>query len=222
MIIQTIQNGVSYILPFIVLLGLLIFVHELGHYLVAVWCGVRVETFSLGFGKKIFQYKRGDTNYCLSIIPLGGYVKMFGDEVGGDIPEDQKKYSFTHKAVWQRIAVVLAGPLMNFFFAILIFFIVSVAGEEMRAPVVGDLPTDSVAFKDGFRAGDQILSLDNQPIQSWDEFQNLISENYDKKVNVLVKREGTDQNVSLSSIPKLKANPNVLSLQDYEIGRAHV
>ena len=103
------------IVPFVTLLGILIFVHELGHFLVALWCGVKVEVFSLGFGKKIFSFKRGDTTYCLSIIPLGGYVKMFGEQPGEQIPESEKSLSFTHKSVWQRIAIVLAGPLMNLF-----------------------------------------------------------------------------------------------------------
>src|SRR3979490_3143977 len=99
--------------PFFILLGLLIFVHELGHFLVARWCGVRVETFSLGFGKKIFQWQPGETAYCLSIIPLGGYVKMFGDDPSAEVPVDERSRAFLHKTVWQRIAIVLAGPLMN-------------------------------------------------------------------------------------------------------------
>ena len=104
-LLSKVASGIG---PFFLLLGLLIFVHELGHYLVAVYFGVRVETFSLGFGKKIFSYKRGDTTYCLSIIPLGGYVKMYGDDPTANIPEEQKKYSFLHKPVWPRIAIVLA------------------------------------------------------------------------------------------------------------------
>ena len=119
-ILNSINSLFNYAVPFVVLLGILIFVHEFGHFIVARFCGVRVEVFSLGFGKKIFQYKRGDTNYCVSIIPLGGYVKMFGDQPGAEVSEEDKKFSFTHKTVWQRISIVLAGPLMNFFFAIFI------------------------------------------------------------------------------------------------------
>ena len=102
-------SGVNAIVPFIVLLGLLIFVHEMGHFLVAKFFGVRVEVFSLGFGKKILKYKHGDTTYALSLIPLGGYVKMFGDDPNAPIAEEDKKYSFTHKPVFQRIGVVIAG-----------------------------------------------------------------------------------------------------------------
>lgn len=90
--VSYLQTGFSAVAPFVVLLGLLIFVHELGHFLVARMCGVRVEVFSLGFGKKILSYKKGDTTYCLSLIPLGGYVKMFGDEMGAEIPESEKVF----------------------------------------------------------------------------------------------------------------------------------
>src|SRR5580698_734743 len=96
-IINFFHQGVSSIVPFVVLLGVLIFVHELGHFLVAKFYGVRVETFSLGFGKRIFSYQKGDTAYCLSIIPLGGYVKMYGDDPNAEIPLDQRPYSFLHK-----------------------------------------------------------------------------------------------------------------------------
>ena len=116
MLISWLQQGFVAVVPFVVLLGILIFIHELGHFMVARWCGVRVEVFSLGFGKKIFSHKKGDTTYCISIIPLGGYVKMFGEQPGESISEEDKKHSFTQKNVLQRIAIVLAGPLMNFFF----------------------------------------------------------------------------------------------------------
>ncbi len=111
----------SNIVPFTLLLGILVFVHELGHFLIARACGVRVEVFSIGFGKKILSYKKGDTTYCLALIPLGGYVKMFGEHTAEHVKPEEEKVSFTHKTVWQRIAIVLAGPLMNFFFAILVF-----------------------------------------------------------------------------------------------------
>src|SRR6476469_901160 len=120
MISSWFQNGVETVVPLIVLLGLLIFVHELGHFLVAKYFKVRVEVFSLGFGPKIFKFKRGETVYAISAIPLGGYVKMFGDDPTATIDDEQKQHSFLHKPVGQRIAVVLAGPIMNFLFAVLI------------------------------------------------------------------------------------------------------
>src|SRR6478609_3936100 len=114
MISSWFQNGVETVVPLIVLLGLLIFVHEMGHFLVAKYFKVRVEVFSLGFGPKLFKFKRGDTTYALSAIPLGGYVKMFGDDPTAQIDHADQKYSFTHKPVSQRFAIVLAGPIVNF------------------------------------------------------------------------------------------------------------
>ncbi|MEI7973198.1 MAG: RIP metalloprotease RseP, partial [Bdellovibrio sp.] len=168
-ITSLLHSGYTTIVPFIILLGILIFVHEMGHFLVAKWCGVRVEVFSLGFGKKILQYKKGDTNYCISLIPLGGYVKMFGDEVGAQLSASEKKFSFSHKSVGQRIAIVLAGPLMNFFFAILVFALVAFRGEDFRKPVLGDISSSSHAYDLGFRSGDEILRVNTAQIKTWDE-----------------------------------------------------
>ena len=140
-----IQQSLSFLVPLTILLGVLIFVHEMGHFLVAKFYKVKVEVFSLGFGPKIFKFQRGDTTYCISLIPLGGYVKMFGDDPSASdaISDDQKHGSFLHKPVGQRIAIVLAGPLMNFFFAILVFFMVAIVGENMIRPIIGDVQEDS-------------------------------------------------------------------------------
>jgi regulator of sigma E protease len=215
MIYGYLHQGLSAIVPFVVLLGLLIFVHELGHFLVAKYFGVRVEVFSLGFGKKIFQFKRGDTVYCLSLIPLGGYVKMFGDEQGVELPEAEKKYSFLHKPVGQRIGVVLAGPLMNFFFAILIFFVVALLGEDLRAPVVGDVSGDSVAYQAGFRSGDTILKAGAKTVRSWDEVQDRLTAAEGSEIQVDIRREVGGQTETLRAKTLLKDNPNILSAESH-------
>lgn len=175
--------------PFFLLLGLLIFVHELGHYLVAVYFGVRVETFSLGFGKKIFSYKRGDTNYCLSLIPLGGYVKMYGDDPTAEIPENERKYSFLHKPVWPRIAIVLAGPLMNLFFAVLIFAIIGLLGEEVPGTRVGDIAENTAAYAAGFRSGDKIQKVNDSPVEQWSQIKSIIENGAEKLISFEVARE---------------------------------
>lgn len=216
-IFSYLQQGLSAIIPFIVLLGILIFVHELGHFLVARWCGVRVEVFSLGFGKKLLKFKRGDTTYALSLIPLGGYVKMYGEQPGSNIPEEEKKFSFTHKNVWQRIAVVLAGPLMNFFFAVVIFFAISLMGEDAKSPVIGDIHPETPAYTAGLRSGDKIISVNQKPIVTWEDVQKSLSlkESQDLLVEMVVQREGTTETATVSTNAKAEPNPNVLSSYEY-------
>ena len=224
-IISLFQGGLSYLVPMVILLGLLIFIHELGHFLVAKHYKVRVETFSLGFGPKIFKFKRGDTVYAISAIPLGGYVKMFGDEAGGDVQADQRSFAFMHKPVGQRIAIVLAGPLMNFFFAIVLFTLVALVGEQAVAPRLGDVLASSAAHGAGFRSGDSIVSIDGQPTQTWDGVQRAVEAGNGRSVKFEVKRERTDaaaSDVSMASVtasvtalvtaePKTVTNKNVLS-----------
>lgn len=200
----------TYVVPMVVLLGLLIFVHELGHFLVAKYFGVRVEVFSLGFGPKIFKFKRGDTEYAISVIPLGGYVKMFGDDPTSPVTDDEKQFSFTDKPVFQRIAVVLAGPLMNLFFAILIFSVVALTGEQGVSPVVGDIKAGTTAESIGFKNGDEILSIDNQAVHSWDQVQKTIEKSADTSLSILVKH-ASGQEETLAVVPKLAANKNIMS-----------
>lgn len=213
------QSGFLAVVPFVLLLGILIFVHEFGHFIVARWCGVKVEVFSLGFGKKIFQYKRGDTVYALSIIPLGGYVKMFGEQSAEGVTEENKAVSFTHKNVWQRIAIVLAGPLMNFFFAILIFFVIGLIGEEHHKPVIGDIAQESFAYKSGFRSGDTIQSINGTPVRSLEDFQVqlLLKEKQNSNVSVSLMREASGQTEVISFIAPAKDNPNPVSRHDFLI-----
>lgn len=207
------QQGVSYVVPLVILLGLLIFVHELGHFMVAKYFGVRVEVFSLGFGKKILKFRRGDTDYCLSIIPLGGYVKMFGDDPKAPVDESERQFSFNHKPVGQRIAVVLAGPLMNLFFAFFLFGSIAMVGETVLQPKLGDVPAHSLAFASGFRSGDKIMSVNGLAIEKWDTFDNAIKENANHDVHVTVQRFKTDENETVVVKPVLVANKNIMSSQ---------
>ncbi len=210
-ILNYLHSGFTQVFSFIVLLGVLVFVHELGHFLVARWCGVRVEVFSLGFGKKIFQYTKDGTVYCISIIPLGGYVKMFGEQQGDAVAEADKSVSFTHKKVSQRMAIVLAGPIMNLMFAFFIFMIVSSLGELVKAPVLGEVQPTSIAEKTGFKPGDRVLSVNDQSLKTWDDFQLALDKNLDASVKVQIEREGTKDQVTLDVPVKAKKNPSVVS-----------
>jgi regulator of sigma E protease len=217
-IIVAFQKLLSGIGPFFLLLGLLIFVHELGHYLVAVYFGVRVETFSLGFGKKIFSRKRGDTTYCISLIPLGGYVKMYGDDPSADIPEEQKKYSFLHKPVWPRIAIVLAGPIMNLIFAIFIFSAIAMLGEDVAGNKVGDIESGSAAHVAGFRSGDMITAINSSPVGQWKEIKEVVESSADKPLTFEVVREESKAKETVTATPELGKNDFIFSTQR-EVGK---
>ena len=174
-------------LPFIFLLGGLVFIHELGHFMVARWCGVKVEVFSLGFGKKLLKWKKKDTLYCVSMLPLGGYVKMFGHEYGKEVAEKDRPVAFLHKKLWQRSAIVLAGPLMNFFLAILIFAGLNIfVGERRSSPVIGELASSSVAAQSGLAYGDLILSINDVPVKNVKEVKEVIFEKPDTLLDVKV------------------------------------
>ena len=201
-LIGFIVSGISYVGPFIILMGTLIFIHEMGHFLVAKYFGVRVEVFSLGFGKSLYQFTRGDTTYKLSMIPLGGYVKMFGDDPTAELVSEEQQYSFLHKPVWQRIAIVLAGPLMNFFIAIPIFGLILALGYKAPANIVGDIRPNTPAYAAGFRSGDTITKINNENTESWIDVEKTISTNFDKNLSFTVKSStGEDKKFNID-IPK--------------------
>lgn len=208
-IVNIFHQGTSVIIPFIVLLGVLIFVHELGHFSVAKFFGVRVEVFSLGFGRKILKRKWGDTTYAISLIPFGGYVKMFGDDMSTDIPPDQRKYSFNHQPVLPRIAVVLAGPFMNALFAALLFVTIAGVGEEVLRSHVGDVYAGTPAYDDGFRTDDLITRVDGKSVDKWDDVKKLIEDNPGKNMTFTVTRNGSS--AEIHGTPELVTNKNVLS-----------
>lgn len=216
--ITHIQSLFSIFGPFFILLGLLIFVHELGHFLVAKFFGVRVETFSLGFGKKILSYKKGDTTYCLSIIPLGGYVKMYGDDPTAEVPAEERKHAFLHKPVLQRIAIVLAGPLMNLFFAIVLFTMIGAVGVEMAGPYVGDIKDGSKAFEEGFRSGDKIVSVNGEAVTTWPHAMNKIEAVGGKAAEVVVERVGEANPLKFDIAVPFGQNENIFS-SDRQVGQ---
>ncbi len=185
------------LLPVIILLGVLVFIHELGHFLVARWSGVRVEVFSLGFGKKILQWKKGYTTYCIGFIPLGGYVKMFGHHFEPEkIAKEDQAFSFLHKPLPVRAAIVLAGPLMNFILAVVIITIMTMIGQKRIHPVVGDITKSSAAAQMGFESGDRILSVYHtsnnipklQQLTYWKEFNHIIVNNPSQLLKLQVKK----------------------------------
>jgi len=151
---------------FILFLGPLVFFHELGHFLFARLFGVRVEVFSIGFGPKIFKKKYGDTEYAISAIPLGGYVKMYGDDPFNkdEIPEAERPYSFTHQGKFARFWIVMGGPLANFILAFAIFFSLLITGERIPEIKLGAVPSESSLYKAGLRTGDVLVKVNESEV----------------------------------------------------------
>lgn len=183
--------GTSFI-AFIITLGVLVFFHELGHFLVARLCGVGVEIFSLGFGPRLIGIKRGITDYRISAIPLGGFVKMVGEEPGADIDPEEIPISFTHKHVFKRILIVAAGPIFNFLLAMIIFFgIFMVSGTFILKPVVGSVKEGSPAHKAGIQKDDRIVAINGKEIKTWSEMAELIKSCNGNSVQISIGRENS-------------------------------
>ena len=181
------------IFAFVIVLGVLIFFHELGHFLVARLFGVGVEKFSLGFGPRLFGKKVGLTDYRISAIPLGGYVKMVGEDPDAEIAPADRAISFTHKHVFKRILIVAAGPLFNLFLAVIIFYVIfQISGLYILKPAVGQVQAESPAQTAGLKEGDAIVAIDDRPVESWDDMSRIIKESGGKTLTLAVKREGAE------------------------------
>jgi regulator of sigma E protease len=198
------------LISFIVVLGVLIFVHELGHFLFAKLFGVRVLKFSVGFGNKVVGKKWGDTEYLLSAFPLGGYVKMFGEQPGDEISDQEKGVSFSHKKVWQRFGIVFGGPLFNLLFAVFIFLLMfAFAGlpGPVDSSLIGQVSPGSVAEKAGLKAGDVILSIDGQETHSWIQVSELIRDSGGEQVHLVIDRDG--KTLTIKATPAMEKEKNL-------------
>src|SRR5580658_2987577 len=185
--LHALGGGIAgYVIPFLFTLTIVVFFHELGHFLVARWCGIKVLAFSLGFGPEIAGFTdRHGTRWKVSIIPLGGYVKFFGDDNAASVPNadaiaamdaDERRVSFFHQPVWARMAVVAAGPMANFILAIVIFAtIFTLYGKQDIAPRVGEVMAGSAAEAAGFKPGDLVLSINGSAIETFSDMQQIVS-----------------------------------------------
>jgi regulator of sigma E protease len=198
-------------LAFLFVLTVVIFIHELGHFLVARWCGVKVKTFSIGFGKEIFGfYDRYGTRWRIAWLPLGGYVKFLDDESSASVPSQdalerlspaEREGAFQNKPLAARAAIVAAGPIANFLLAIMVFALTfTFVGVNITAPRVDELVADGAALKAGFKPGDLIVSIDCQAIESFSDMQRIVSGSSDRELAFDLNRNGT--------IITLKATPD--------------
>lgn len=177
---------------FAIFIGVLVTVHELGHFLAAKWAGVKVLKFSIGFGPKLVGFRRGETEYVIAAIPLGGFVRMAGEIPGDDVPEEDVKRSFLSAPWWKRAIIVVAGPAFNLIFPILAYFIAFIGDHQVLSPRVGWVEPDYPAARAGILPGDLITRVDGQPIRAFDEIRTALDGVWDREVAVTVKRGDQD------------------------------
>ncbi len=213
------EETIRIVVAFTIVLSVLVFFHELGHFMVARLCGVGVEKFSIGFGPRLIGKKIGITDYRISAIPLGGYVKMVGEDPEAEIDPADIPVSFTHKHVFKRISIVAAGPIFNFILAAVIFFFMyQISGMPMSKSVIGEVSEGTPAHTGGLEKGDMITAIDGVDIESWEDMSGIISESKGKKLAISVRRDGS---VSIFNIaPKKTTAKNIFNedVERYVIG----
>ncbi|KKB11411.1 zinc metalloprotease [Devosia geojensis] len=198
----------SYVVPFLAVLTVIVFVHEMGHYLVARWNGVAIQTFSIGFGRELFGWNdRRGTRWRISAIPLGGYVRFVGDMNAASVPDSEaiekidpalRPHLFTNKSVWQRIAIVAAGPIANVLLTFLILYALLVGyGRYTIPPVIGEVVAESVAEEAGLETGDRILSVDGFAVHGFEDFQRLVATSPERPISMVFDRAGQAHTITL-------------------------
>jgi regulator of sigma E protease len=212
--LNALSGGVlGYLIPFLFVLSLVVFFHELGHFLVARWCGVRVLVFSIGFGPELIGFNdRYGTRWKISAVPLGGFVKFFGDDNAASVPDTERLAgmdaaeradTFMFQPVAKRAAIVVAGPLANFVLAILIFAgVFALYGKQTMSARVDSVQADSAAAAAGFKAGDVVVAIDGRPIENFSEMQRVVGASAGETLAVTVDRDGTQ--LVLKATPALK------------------
>ncbi len=200
----------DYVVVFLIILTVVVFVHEMGHFLVARWNGVRVEVFSIGFGPELFGYtSKSGTRWKVCLLPFGGYVKMFGDADAASSPDlrvefsaEERRVAFQCKKVYQRAAIVVAGPLANFVFGVVaLAAIFAIYGEPVTEPVVGQVQPDSAAAVAGMQPGDRVVEANGETVDRFQDLQRIIRMTVGEPVTIVVER-GT-QRLSMVAQPRI-------------------
>lgn len=208
---DALQILTGYVIPFLLVLTLLVFVHEMGHYLVGRWSGIRILAFSIGFGPELVGWTdRHGTRWKLAAIPLGGYVKFYGDEDAASVPDykrlealapEERSQTFLGAKLWKRAATVAAGPIANFILAIAIFAVLfSVYGRQVADPVVARVNENSAAAQAGVVPGDRLISIDNTPVVTFDDVRRYVSVRPEMPISIRIERNGAM--LDLSMVPQ--------------------
>lgn len=210
----------EYIVGFIILLGVLIFVHEFGHFIVAKALGVNVLKFSLGFPPSLVKRKWGETEYVLSWIPLGGYVKLLGEdqESEEEVALEEKHRAFTNKPLLARMAIIAAGPVSNYLLAVVLLSFGYLTGLPVRAAEVGRVLEGQPAQEAGFLAGDRVVSVGGTKVTRWDDMRRLIEAHPERKLDVVVDRDG--EQVTLQVVPRMSEHKDLFGNHVGRIGIA--
>lgn len=193
--------GPKEIAAFIGFIGILIFVHELGHFLAAKWFNIKVVKFSLGFGPPLIAFRRGETQYQIAAFPLGGFVKMVGDAPGEEIDPDDRARAFTNAPIHRRAIIALAGPAFNLIFPVVCFFAHNLLGPEVVSPVVGQMEIGKPAELAGMKRGDRVLSVDGARVWSFDRMAELISPRPGEPLTIKVLRDGQELELKVTPAP---------------------
>lgn len=207
------------IVPFLFVLTVVVFVHEMGHYLVGRWCGIGVKAFSIGFGPELVGFNdRHGTRWKLSAVPLGGYVKFTGDMNATSTPdpdeieslsEDEKKIAFHTQPVWKRALTVVAGPVFNFLLTIAVFAVLfGTYGKPVIQPVVAEVVAGSAAEAAGFKPGDRFVSVDGSPVETFADVQRYVSGRTDDQLDFVMLRDGKE--ITLTATPRLTEQKDAL------------
>lgn len=210
--------SLSQILPVVILLGGLIFVHELGHFVVAKAFRVKVLTFSLGFGPRLFGFRRGETDYRVSILPLGGYVKMAGDDPTQPLAPEDRGRGYLEQSPWKRMLIALAGPAFNLVFPLLAYFAVFATQTEAVAPHVGQVIPGMPAAEAGLQPGDRIVEIDGKPIYAFQDLRRFVDPNAGRPLQVVVERDGGRQQFTVTPAPFIESDP----IETIEVGKIGV
>ena len=213
LIIEYLPTAIQYFLAFALLITVVVFIHELGHYSVGRWCGIGVETFSIGMGKQVWgKTDKSGTLWRIAILPIGGYVKFYGDEdpSGKKLKLSENNMddkNFHNKSVWKKIATTAAGPLFNFILAILIFSVIFFfRGESFVKPYIGQVIDESPAYNAGLEVGDEIIYADNEEILYFNDLRGYILDNPKNEIELTILRDGIEKIVFLT--------PEVISSKD--------
>ncbi|OJJ12148.1 RIP metalloprotease RseP [Alphaproteobacteria bacterium AO1-B] len=222
---------IGYMVPFLFVLTIVVFFHELGHFAVARWCNVKVDAFSVGFGRELFGwYDKHGTRWKVSLIPLGGYVKFAGDENAASVPdreyiasmsEEERRTAFIAKPVWQRAAIVAAGPIANFILAVIIFAAIFMAyGKPQLLPVVSTVIEGSAAEAAGIQTGDRILSINDKPLSYFEDLKWTVRHNPDQPLVLGIERDGAELTATVVPVYVTDVNQFGVEYREPRIGVA--